>query len=156
MGNRNEHDNLGIEPLAIDPNVVFAAYDPDVWPPPTPDPPRDVAPAAAENPGGAGGPPSSRGRREGIVAGPSTDRARQRLPAWAKVAIPRTGGGGAGGIGDRRGSGHGAGEGVMARRDSVVRGGRAFAGPGVGGQIGPRRESRGKSRACNVKRHHVS
>lgn len=96
--------------------------------------------------GGKASQPSSRVVRRGEGSGggcgggsasPSTaaDRARERLPAWARTGTPNTG--------ESRRSGAAVGGG---RRDGVARG-RMITGAG-GGQMGlPRRGSRGEGDA---------
>eukprot|EP00752_Nemacystus_decipiens_P008068 g7212.t1 len=144
--------DLGLGSLAIDPDLRVAADDPDVWPPPTPDPSRGTT--AAQQGGGliAGngvGVPSSRGvRREAAAAAPLVSR--QQLPAWARAATPANDGPGGGR--DRRGSGVTGGAG-LSRKDSGVRGRMVIGGAGGGGgQMGPRRSSRDQVRVDNKAR----
>lgn len=159
--------DLGLGSLAIDSNLPTTPSDPDVWPPPSPNPSRafvpsagpgipsgpGIAPSRAGDGGGRGGgvngPSSSRvvrrGREGGSAGGGSSqsslgaaDRARQRLPGWARASSPPNGDGkrGAGGVG-------------VGRRDGVVRG-RMVIGGG-GGQMGqPRRGNRGKRKKGEI------
>ncbi|CAM9938849.1 unnamed protein product [Pylaiella littoralis] len=167
------HDNnravdrldLGLGSLEIDAQLPMASDDPDVWPPPTPDPSRGGTPlqqaaAAAYDPSpgpvpglGIGGrvPPSRVVRRDVAAAEVAADPTRQHLPAWARAATPASNGVGSGR--DRRGSGGVAGGRGLPRKDSGVRGRMIIGGAGVGGrQVGPRRSSRDQvkvdSKAC--------
>lgn len=141
--------DLGLGSLAIDPEPSDSS-DPDVWPPPTPDPSRptqgslagamgSAASSSASAGGGGGGINGpSRVRREDAATALAGDKARQRLPAWARAATPNS-------AVDKRGGVGGGG-----RRDGAVRGrmviaGGAGGGGGGGGVIGPpRRGSRGE------------
>lgn len=149
--------DLGLGSLAIDQDNP-ASSDPDVWPPPTPIPVTAAAVAAggreiltsnASPPASSALFSSRRVRRggEGITgasSGPASssaaDKARERLPVWARAVAP---------IGDenKRGlSGRAAAAaagGAVGRREKMVVGGPSS---GLrGGQIGlPRRGSRGE------------
>eukprot|EP00903_Cladosiphon_okamuranus_P008513 g8177.t1 len=141
--------DLGLGSLAINPDLPVASDDPDVWPPPTPDPSRGAAAAAAQQGGQMAtnnvGVPSSRGmRREPVAAAPLASR--QQLPAWARAVTPANDG--AGGSRERRGNGSvGAAGAGLSRKDSGVRGRMVIGGAGGGaGQMGPRRSSRDQVR----------
>ncbi|CAM9566197.1 unnamed protein product, partial [Ectocarpus sp. 13 AM-2016] len=166
IGGAVDRLDLGLGSLAIDPDGPVATNDPDVWPPPTPDPSRGGAvlhqaaaaagggPASGLSPGprfGGGVASSKLVRREVAAAALASDKARQQLPAWARAATPAAAGNGfrAGAARERRGSGGGGagGGGGLPRKDSVVRGrmvmgGAGGAGGGGGGQMGNRRNSR--------------
>lgn len=97
--------------------------------------------AGGQTPGNGGGVSSSRGVRREAASGAAL-ASRQQLPAWARAATPASAG--AGGGRDRRGSGAAAGVG-LSRKDSGVRGRMVIGGAGGGGgQMGPRRSSRGE------------
>ncbi|CAM9508931.1 unnamed protein product, partial [Scytosiphon promiscuus] len=152
--------DLGLGSLAINPDLL-PSDDPDVWPPPTPDPSRASAALQQGRNAAVGGPrpglgpgsgiggenSSSRAvRREAAAAALASDKGRQQLPAWARAVTPaaRNSGPGVGRRERRGGGGSGAasaGRG-LPRKDSVLKW-MIGSQPGIG--------RAGVARGCNAR-----
>ena len=180
-GDLGDSDNLAtrdndalVAPLGFESSQVQVKSDPsqpsnpDVCPLPTPKPLRgalqaapEAASAAEESSSyGSRGSPVSRSERESAAAAAAltAEKARQSLPAWARLATPSPAGGaihrrssgGEGVVGSGGGNGLAAARGGASRRDAVVRGEMMVFGEGGGGgliggpQMKPRRGSRGE------------
>ena len=150
--------------------------DPDVCPLPTPKPlsgalravPEAASAAEESSSYGSRSNPVSRSERESAAAAAAltAEKARESLPAWARLGTPPPAGGvihwrsngGGGGVGSGGGNGLASATGGASRRDAVVRGEMMVLGKGgeggliCGPQMKPRRESRGEPHECSFSR----